>query len=96
MRFSIRDLFWLISIVAICLGWFIDRRAVESSAERQIESAERQMWSAYQTRLAAADAERVAAHEEREHYRELIEFARQREHEERLRPVYYPPKNGDL
>jgi hypothetical protein len=51
MRFSIRDLFWVILVVAISLGWWVDssrlrmerddyRNAAEANAETAIKNFE--------------------------------------------------------
>lgn len=39
MRFSIRDLLWLTVVVALGVGWWLDRSALERERERHEEKA---------------------------------------------------------
>lgn len=39
MRYSIRDIFWLTLVVALALGWLIDRRNVRAALQRDLWEA---------------------------------------------------------
>jgi len=86
MRFSIRDLFWLTVVAAVSVCWFIDRRSV-ANAKAALEAERR-----------AANAELIAAKEERERYSKMFLGAAElmKLYEDKMRPVYYPPKDSGL
>jgi hypothetical protein len=53
MTFSIRDLFWLTVVVALAVGWAVDRRSAASDRRRfEAEAAE------ISVKVRLADAER--------------------------------------
>jgi hypothetical protein len=39
MRFAIRDLLWLTVVVALAVGWWIDRSGLSASASRMEDAA---------------------------------------------------------
>jgi len=41
LRFTIRDLLWLTLVVALALGWWIERRNLIASYERDIQNLKR-------------------------------------------------------
>ena len=53
-RFSIRDLLWLTVVVALAVGWWNDRRRIDSEAAR-LEQAT----SAYQSKLDQVRSEQT-------------------------------------
>ena len=45
-QFGLRDLLWVVLVVALAVGWWIDRRAILNSAEAEATAA-RERFAAY-------------------------------------------------
>lgn len=41
MRFTIRDLLWLVLVVALGVGWWLDRQAAMTKSRQMYDQAER-------------------------------------------------------
>lgn len=56
MKFSIRDLMWLTVVVALAVGWWVDRAALKAKGEKQGQPTPQEFIDALRGREKATDS----------------------------------------